>query len=432
MVSYRSATKLRQIPRSQEMKKRSMFIGMLLLAALLFGNGVSEGQASYTLSDPTNAEYLDSYFQVTLPSATVDAASFAADLSKITGKDVAIAGNADIFKAIVEATDLGKLALTYSSEKAAQRLLNYGVVDAVPADAQIYVACALDAHLLTSSTAISILKTNSIDSETAANLLMSVANANGEARNYIGKVSDTDILMRISNAFDSYTLFSDGNLDKIGAQAVEQRASTGYNLKKDADDAQFLTSHTIQYGHSSEVHLKQLVVLLNSEGIDAKIQIEPKVSIYEYLLDWGPVPEPSPYYMVLEVSKGFYLAYAVEYDAKFEFDSKADMLKFDQLINKYSKKNDANQAKGSTVKLLTGAWWQPLYSTTFQADPEAYQEIVDCVLADGGYSIHPFSLLESKDNLINVLESLSGLSVQERPLYVNNAFYRYLTGSDYQ
>jgi len=185
--------------------------------------------------------------------------------------------------------------------------------------------------------------------------------------------------------------------------AVQQRASTGYNLKKDTDDARFLPSRTIQYGHSDEIHLKQLVVLLNSEGIDAKLQLEPKVSIYEYLLDWGPVPEPSPYYMVLEFSNGFYLAYAVEYDAKFEFDSPEDLLKFDGIINKYSKKNDTNQAKGSTIKLIKGAWWQPLYSAAFNPDPSAYIEIVDCVLEEDGYSIHPFSLVETKTNLINTL-----------------------------
>jgi len=45
------------------------------------------------------------------------------------------------------------------------------------------------------------------------------------------------------------------------------------------------------------------------------------------------------------------------------------------------------------------------------------------VLAENGYSIHPFSLLETKQNLIDTLQDLSGLEVQERPLYVNNAFY---------
>lgn len=411
------------------MKKYSLLVGMLLIAALLFGAGISE---ETQFADPGNAAYLEHYFQITLGSGGLDAAQFGSALSSISGKPVTLKASSDIFQALVEAADLRELALTYSNKKTAERLSYYGITEVVPSDLQRYVACSLDAHLLPVSVAKKLVSSSYVDSETAANLLMSVANAKGASRNYIGNVSDSDILMRISNAFDGYTLFSDGNLDEIGALTVQQRASTGYNLKKDADEAQFLPSRTIQYGHSDETHLKQLTVLLNSEGIDAKLQIEPKVSIYEYLLDWGPVPAPSPYYMVLAFGENFYLAYAVEYDAKFEFSSNEDLLKFDALINTYAKKNDANQAKDSKTALLKGAWWQPLYSTTFQADESAYQEIVDCVLQENSYSIHPFSLLENKQNLIDVLQNLSGLEVQERPLFVNNAFHRYLTGSDYQ
>jgi len=411
------------------MKKYSLFFSMLLIAALLFSAGINE---ETQFNDPSNAAYLEHYFQIKLSSASLDAAQFGSALTAITGKSVLLKANSDIFKALVDAADLSQLALTYSNKKAMERLSSYGISEAIPAEVQRYVACALDANLLPASIANNLLASRYVDNETAANLLMSVANATGASRNYIGKVSDSDILMRISNAFDGYTLFTDGNLDEIGAMTVQQRASTGYNLKKDADDARFLTSRTIQYGHSDETHLKQLTVLLNSEGIDAKLQIEPKVSIYEYLLDWGPVPAPSEYYMVLEFGENFYLAYAVEYDAKFEFASHEDLLKFDATINTYAKKNDANQAKDSKIALLKGAWWQPLYSTTFQADAKAYTEIVDCVLEENGYSIHPFSLLENKQNLINTLQNLSSLLVQERTLFVNNAFHRYLTGADYQ
>lgn len=410
------------------MRKITMFVSILCLTAMLFGAGINEGQ----FTDQSNEEYLEHYFGITLPDGSVQIASFEKALNQLSGTETEINEQNEIFKALVAAADLTELALTYSPEKASNRLAFHGINREVPQEVQPYLACALDASLLPPSIAEEIMGKSTLASITAANLLMSIANANGVSRNYIGNIQDSDILMRISNAFDSYTLFSDNNLDAIGAEAVQRKASTGYNLKKDADDAQFLSSRTIQYGHSDETHLKQLVVLLASEGMDAKLQIEPKVSIYEYLLDWGPVPEPSPYYMVLENSEDFYLAYAVEYDAKFEFEKEEDLLKFDQIINTYAKKNDQNQAKDSNVALLRGAWWQPLYSTTFNADSQAYQEIVDCILMEDGYSIHPFSLLENKDNLINTLEELSGLEVQEKALFVNNAFYRYLTGADYQ
>lgn len=414
------------------MKKFTMFVSILLLATLLFGSAMMEEQTlKAQFADPTDAAYLEYYFNVTLPEGPVAAASFQKALSQIVGNEIKLSKDTDVFKALVEAAELGQLAETYSNEKAIARLKVYGITG-VPTDIARYLACALDAYLIPSAVAQDMIVSGQLDSSAAVSILMNVAEANGIARNYLGKISDSDILQRIANAFDGYTLYSDGNLDAIGAMAVQQRASTGYNLKKDADDARFLPSRTIQYGHSDEIHLKQLVVLLNSEGIDAKLQLEPKVSIYEYLLDWGPVPEPSPYYMVLEFSKGFYLAYAVEYDAKFEFDSTEDLMKFDGIINKYSKKNDTNQAKGSTIKLIKGAWWQPLYSATFNPDTSAYIEIVDCVLEEDGYSIHPFSLVETKANLINTLESLSGLDVIQRTIFVNNAFHRYLTGSDYQ
>ncbi len=414
------------------MKKTRAIVAILCVTAVLFSAGVSENQVEKQFADQSNAEYLDHYFDITFPSDTVDAAAFSRALTQIVEDPAEIRDQEDIFEALVDAASLTELALTYSPEKAAQRLAFHGISSEVPSDVAQYLACALDASLLPASAATQIMSDQRLSASTASNLLMSIANANGVSRNYTGTIQDPDILMRISNSFDGYTLFSDNNLDEIGAEAVQRRASTGYNLKKDIDDAQFLPSRTIQYGHSDETHLKQLVVLLASEGMNAKLQIEPKVSIYEYLLDWGPVPEPSPYYMVLENSEDFYLAYAVEYDAKFEFEKEEDLLRFDHIINTYAKKNDENQAEDSNVALLSGSWWQPLYSTTFNADAQAYREIVDCVLMEDGYSIHPFSLIDSKENLITTLEDLSGLNVQERPLFVNNAFYRYLTGSDYQ
>ncbi|MBN2859562.1 MAG: hypothetical protein JXK93_04775 [Sphaerochaetaceae bacterium] len=414
------------------MKKIAVFAAILCVTAVLFGAGINENQAEKQFADQSNAEYLNHYFSIAFPSNKVEVSDFARALTEIVDAPVEIGEQVDIFEALVDAASLRELAQTYSPEKTAQRLASHGMTGEVPSEVAQYLACALDASLLPPSAALEIMSEQQLSASTASNLLMSIANANGVSRNYTGNVQDPDILMRISNSFDSYTLFSDSNLDEIGAEAVQRRASTGYNLKKDIDDAQFLPSRTIQYGHSDETHLKQLVVLLASEGMNARLQIEPKVSIYEYLLDWGPVPEPSPYYMVLENSKDFYLAYAVEYDAKFEFEKEEDLLRFDHIINTYAKKNDANQSEDSDTVLLSGSWWQPLYSTTFHADAQAYREIVDCVLMEDGYSIHPFSLIESKENLISTLEDLSGLNVQERPLFVNNAFYRYLTGSDYQ
>jgi hypothetical protein len=414
------------------MKKMSLLFCSLIIAITCMGcTTLHTTPQQINFAEPTDAAYLHEYFGVAPIVADVDALSFDAAMLKVVGEDFVDEKDFDVFKALVDATSLSKLAATYTDAKASARLSDANI-SGVTGDTAKYLSCALDANLLLPAAAEELTSRGVIDSDMATYLLMNVAQANGSARKYLGNISDTDILEKISNVFDGFSLYSDGNLDAIGAQAVQGKASTGYNLKIDSFDAKFLPSLTLQYGHSDETHLKQLVILLDSEGIDAKIQIEPKVSVYEYLLDWGPIPEPSPFYQVIQFSEDLYLVNAVEYDAKFEFETIADLEKFDTLINTYSKKNDENQKEGSTVKLIQGAWWQPLYSATFNPDEAAYKEIVDCVLSENGYSIHPFSVLENSMILSNKLESLSGLTVHQVPLYVNNAFFRYITGEDYQ
>ncbi|WP_320129387.1 hypothetical protein [uncultured Sphaerochaeta sp.] len=414
------------------MKKVSLFfITMAIMFSFLGCTTLSTNNQQMNYADPTDAAYLSEYFGIAELTGNVDATTFDAAMLKVIGKDVVDENDFNVMKVMIDATSLTKLAATYTDAKASARLNKEGIVGVGKADAK-YLACALDANLILPSAAKELVETGIVDSDMATYLLMNVAQANGSARNYLGNTSDADILQKISEVFNSFSLYSDGNLDAIGARAVQDKASTGYNLKIDSKNAKFIPSLTIQYGHSDETHLKQLVVLLNSEGIDAKIQIEPKVSIYEYLLDWGPIPEASPFYMVEKFSDDLYLVHAVEYDAKFEFATLEDLKKFDTIINTYSKKNEGNQKEGSQVKLIEGAWWQPLYSATFNPDETAYKKIVDCVLDENGYSIHPFSVVENSEALSTKLENLSGLPVHQIPLYVNNAFYRYITGEDFQ
>lgn len=414
------------------MKKAGLVcISIIALVSLVGCTTLGNTTQSMNFADPTDAAYLSEYFGISELTGSVDAMAFDAAMLKVIGEDVVDENDFNILKSLIDATSLSQLAATYTDAKALARLGKAGITG-VTGESAKYLACALDANLIAPAAAKELVETGIVDSDMATYLLMNVAQANGSARNYIGNVSDTNILQRISEVFDGFSLYSDGKLDVIGARAVQDKASTGYNLKIDSQDAQFITSLTIQYGHSDETHLKQLVVLLNSEGIDAKVQIEPKVSIYEYLLDWGPVPAPSPFYKVEKFSDDLYLVYAVEYDAKFEFTSGADLQKFDTIINTYAKKNTDNQQKGSEVKLLAGSWWQPLYSATFNPDEAAYKQIVDCVLAEDGYSIHPFSVVENSSALSTKLEDLSGIPVHQKPLYVNNAFFRYITGEDFQ
>ncbi len=406
------------------MKKFRILFAVSLVAVLLSSCATQKGMMESEVS--SDSLYLSSVYEVELVDS-ISKADFIAEISSLSGADLSEVD--DAFVALVKAAGFDELAMTYSDEKADSRLDAYGV-KAAASDAK-YVACALDAHLI-SAELVKSLTGDTIKEDVATTLLMNVAQANGDARNYIGKISDSDIMNKIATAFNSYYIFSDGNLDIVGKELVKAQASTGYNLKKEGSNSNFVPELTIKYGHANEKHLKQLVALLNSEGIDAKIQIEPKVSVYQYLLEWGPVPEPSYSYFVEQYSDDLYLANALEYDALFEFESEEDLLDFDRIINQYSKKNSENQAEGSDVKLLAGAWWQPLYSTQKMYDADAYQTIYDCVALEGGYSIHPFTLEETKEQLKADMMELTDAEIDLREFYVNNAFYRYLTGTSWE
>ncbi len=409
------------------MKKLKLLIG---ITAIVIGLSGCTSTSSALQSDvKDDSLYLENMCQISLVDASIATQTFIADAAKISEKDLSDAK--DVFTALVKATDFEELALTYTSEKSQARLDYYGVSKVGSYDAR-FVACALDAHLIDASSVNKIVKDNDIDSVIATTLLMNILQVNGEARNYLGKVSDEDILNKVASAFNSYYIYSDDNLDIVGKELVKSKASTGYNLKKEGFNSNFIPSLTIKYGHCEEKHLKQLIALLNSEGIDAKIQIEPKVSIYQYLLDWGPIPEPSYSYYVEQYSEDLYLVHALEYDALFEFDNEAELLDFNRIIEQYSKKNSENQAEGSDVKLISGAWWQPLYSTVDMHDEDAYKAIYDGVATQGGYSIHPFTLEETKDELAANIKKLTDAPVELRKFYVNNAFYRYLTGESWE
>ena len=107
------------------------------------------------------------------------------------------------------------------------------------------------------------------------------------------------------------------------------------------------------------------------------------------------------------------------------------MNRFDEVIKTYAKKNEGNEeAKG----LIYASWWQPLYSSTRTDMPETdYHLIYNCVITNDTYSIHPFTLPEDKDEVVEKLTEISdGLEVVPVERFCNTAFYNYLEGEDYQ
>lgn len=377
-----------------------MVVGFDLESGSVYVNGVV-GAAPSTKA----AEYIKHYFGVEF-NETVTNGEWNAAVATVLGDEnpamtmeLAPALNAAVVISAVQAAGLQELAETYTAEKAAETLKSAGVTFEMPeGDAAAYYACALDANLI----APTLDPNGDLDGETATELLMGVAQTSGHGRNYIGRISDADILSKVITACNEITTINDdGALAELGPKMVEEGVVTGYGLKYAGYNANFLPEYTIQYGHSDTAHAVQLVGLMASEGIDAYIQIEPKTSAFEY----GGI------------------MYANEYDMQIEFDTTEDKLAFDALAKAYVQKFPENQKEdGSFDGLLSGAWWTPLYSSSVEVD-DNYGKMYNNIIAVGDYEIHTFSTEEGVEKVAEYVKA-SGVEAEITvvPRYANMAF----------
>lgn len=418
---------------NKKYRKRLMVV---LAVTMLAGNMVAcqKTVSINNISDTTTeVTYLKTFFDIELKDDIVSAEDFNQALQKL-GSNVTVEGELTYLsavKAAMKAANFEELVLSYPENKVTDSLKSHGIKESISADYSAYLACAIDTGILTKEEGKIASKNKSISKSSVDSLLMKIATHNGDTRNYLASSNDPEIYAKLDHAWNSFLLFDDASLSEIGKMAVQNKIVTGFNIKNEAYNANFLPELTLQYGHSDIKHAHQLIGLLNSEGIEAKVQLEPKVSIYEYLLEWGPIPESTPTYEVKKFSDDLYLTYAVEYDLQLEFSNQEDMDRFNDVVGAYAKKYEGNEeAKG----LIYGSWWQPLYSTKRLDMPkELYNNIGDLVIANGMYSLHTFYLPEDKDAVVNQLQEVAGdLTVKTEDRVVNKAFYHYLTGEDFQ
>ena len=383
------------------------------------------GTASYEKAE----EYLLSYYGIE-PGQELTPENVNGMLGAVGGEPIEAETLSDgaVIEAGIKLAGLDELAQSYLNDavpdKAAKVLEANGILteeEYVP-----YVACAADLELYAKDTPF--------DVETFLYRCLEIA---GKGRHYLGRVTDADLMEEMRAVLDSMSIFDNWELDALGTELVMDGIVTGYGLKYAGYDARFLDAYTLKYSHSDYQHAIQLVGLLRSEGMDAYVQVEPKVSIYEYLKEWGTPAAPSPTYAVQQTDNGRYLCYSVEYDLMIEFDSADDKEKFHGLIETYAKKYDdrVDENGNVTAKLLAESFWQPLYSSGTPMRNDEYREMIDNTIYDrtGKYSIHTFTLPEGADAVVDkVGEIAPELTMSPFRIYVNPAFTRYITGEDHQ
>lgn len=384
-----------------------------------------------------NAKYLAYRYDIAFDGAEVTGAALNAALEKLGVEPVlentAAAGAEDLLTAAIAAAEMTELYRTYSAEKAAARLDAYGA-PAVEGDAALY-ACALDCGLLTAAEAAALAESEAVTAEDATNLLALAVELSGKGRNFLGYSDDPDITQRIYNAWSNIPRYDNPELSDLGMQILLKGITSGYTLQYDAYEAQFLPELAMRYGQDDIKHAAQLVALLNSEDMVVKLQLLPKISVYEYLLEWGPIPEPTPTYEVRPVEDRWFV-YTLEYDLQMEFASREDMLRFNSIILEYAKKNDDNAE--TQEGLIYSSWWQPLYTTELTNDmpvgDDEYQIIAELLITNGsGYSLNPGIPATEMDRIVSETSALNeNCTCTAFEVWSNAAFYRYLMGTDYQ
>ncbi|MGL4361887.1 MAG: hypothetical protein ACRCSG_01150 [Cellulosilyticaceae bacterium] len=379
---------------------------------------------------PITQQYLNHYYNLSSLNTSISSDELITALDTTVGLDLtydtklsSVTGY-EAIKMLVDASDFEELAHTYSTKKARNRLKNtYKINSTIDSKYVQYVAAALDTNIIDATKISNVsLKKNITDTD-AYGLVLCALTTRGQGRNMIGHSNDPMIISNLYKTWNSVEIITDETLQTIGNEAVKSGLVTGYNILASKNDARFLPELTLRYGHSDIKHAAQLIGLLNSEEIVAKVQLEPKTSAYEYLIEWGPIPEASPQYEVREEATDFYITYAAEYDLVLEFSNIEDKTKFDTIITDYAKKNTSNP-EGKA--LLHGSWWQPLYTSTIEMPN--YEYITNNVINMGDKRLTTFALSENAENVKLGLEKLTNTPIAQIPTWVDAPFHRYLLG----
>jgi len=285
------------------------------------------------------------------------------------------------------------------------------------------LAAAVDTGLIPAEYYGEFTSNRAASPELVQSLLGKVLTLNGAYKRSIGYVSDDDIYSKFITAFQTSNLIEIPTLQPLVDDALKQDVVTGYNLKDSRFDANFVPSLTITYGHSDVRHAIQLLGLLRSEGIDARVQFEPKTSAYVHRKEWGePYVDENSKAVLTE--NGNYIHSSKEYDLVLEFFNQEDKEAFQAIILQYAKKNASDQPG-----LIYGSWFQPLFYTLTEPKSEGYKLIASNKITDGYFYAQTFSLIDATGDIAAGFAKLDPeIDVESYTFWANEAFFNYLNG----
>ena len=314
----------------------------------------------------------------------------------------------DIYQESVNKLEMTELSNTYSKEKIERSLKGYKKLKKEKLEELASKAVLVDLQAIT---------VDDLNYSKNINLKLEnyISNFKDISENSLGNISDKNIIERINRKYSTFKVIEKNSLIDSLNIALAKKLTTGYNIKIKSTYANFNPELSLSYGHNGIKHANQLIALMKSEGLDAKVQIEPKTSAYLHMPDWG---EPATPNIVME--DGQIVITPLEYDLQFEFKDKADKIKFIQLIDKYAKKDEVDEEN-----LIYDAWWQPFLQTE---KIDGFEKLIVNIASEGEYEAYVLTLPEKSDALIKELAKNKNLKLKTKEVYVNPSFYRFMLG----
>jgi len=314
----------------------------------------------------------------------------------------------DIYQESVNKLEMTELSNTYSKEKIERSLKGYKKLKKEKLEELASKAVLVDLQAIT---------VDDLNYSKNINLKLEnyISNFKDISENSLGNISDKNIIERINRKYSTFKVIEKNSLIDSLNIALAKKLTTGYNIKIKSTYANFNPELSLSYGHNGIKHANQLIALMKSEGLDAKVQIEPKTSAYLHMPDWG---EPATPNIVME--DGRIVITPLEYDLQFEFKDKADKMKFIQLIDKYAKKDEVDEEN-----LIYDAWWQPFLQTE---KIDGFEKLIVNIASEGEYEAYVLTLPEKSDALIKELAKNKNLKLKTKEVYVNPSFYRFMLG----
>jgi len=318
---------------------------------------------------------------------------------------------------LIKLADLEELSCTYNASKINSLFHDVIKDEAILSDVQLqHLAVAVDVGLVFKGKIRFLDMHSSLTKDFAYHLLFKTTLFVNNKKKFIGYVTEPDIISRLEEKWNSTGMIPNPDIEKVMNDLIRKKIISGYHIKMSEEVANFDHHLKITYTHDNFKHVKQLVGLIISENIQAKINIEKKHSTFIYYNEWDITENLS----VEPINDKIFLASRLESDIVFEFASPDKKDHFRAVTNDFAKK-EYNRSKN----ILFQSWYEPLITSDVPLN--SYNRIKEITIQHGSYLILTFVAEETLTKAVNKMSEFYEKSmIRSRSVWVNDDFYLYL------